>query len=96
MMKSWLKVELDVILPREITKRKKIIYDLFQKKFDLKKRNHNDKVDFDCYRKVAKAYEERCGTLIDRDFKFMTHMANFCTKGINPKRAMYAFKALCE
>ena len=72
------------------------IFDLFQKKFDLKKRNHNDKVDFDCYRKVAKAYEERCGTLIDRDFKFMTHMANFCTKGINPKRAMYAFKALCE
>ena len=72
------------------------ILEIFKNKFGLSKRNYNDDVDFDCYRKVAKAYEHHCGTLIDRDFKFMTHMANFCTKGINPKRAARAFKDICE
>ena len=72
------------------------IFDIFNKKFGLSKRNYNDVVDFDCYRKVQKAYEKQCGTLIDRDFKFMTNMANFCTKGINPKKAARAFKAICE
>ena len=72
------------------------IFDIFNKKFGLNKRNYNDVVDFDCYRKVQKAYEKQCGTLIDRDFKFMTNMANFCTKGINPKKAARAFKAICE
>ena len=72
------------------------IFDIFNKKFGLSKRNYNDVVDFDCYKKVQKAYEKQCGTLIDRDFKFMTNMANFCTKGINPKKAARAFKAICE
>ena len=72
------------------------IFDIFNKKFGLSKRNYNDVVDFDCYRKVQKAYEKQCGTLIDRDFKFITNMANFCTKGINPKKAARAFKAICE
>ena len=72
------------------------IFDIFNKKFGLSKRNYNDVVNFDCYRKVQKAYEKQCGTLIDRDFKFMTNMANFCTKGINPKKAARAFKAICE
>jgi legumain len=72
------------------------IFDIFNNKFGLSKRNYDDDVDFDCYRKVQKAYEKQCGTLIDRDFKFMTHMANFCTKGINPKKAARAFKAICE
>ena len=72
------------------------IFDIFNKKFDLGKRNYDDKVDFDCYRKVTKAYEKKCGTLLDRDFKFMTNIANFCTKGINPKKAAIAFKTICE
>jgi legumain len=72
------------------------IFDLFNKKFNLPKRDYNDKVDFDCYREVVKGYEDKCGTLIDRDFKFMTHIANFCTKGINPKKAVRTFKTLCE
>ena len=61
------------------------IFELFNKKFNLPKRNYEDKIDFDCYREVVKGYEDKCGTLIDRDFKFMTHIANFCTKGLNPK-----------
>ena len=72
------------------------IFDLFKQKFNLSERNYNDKVDFNCYREVVKGYENKCGTLIDRDFKFMTHIANFCTKGINPKRAIRAFETLCE
>jgi len=72
------------------------IFDLFTKKFNLPKRDYNDKIDFDCYREVVKGYEDKCGTLIDRDFKFMTHIANFCTKGINPKEGVKAFKDICE
>ena len=72
------------------------IFDLFRQKFNLSERKYNDKVDFNCYREVVKGYENKCGILIDRDFKFMTHIANFCTKGINPKRAINTFKTLCE
>lgn len=72
------------------------IFDLFNEKFSLPKRNYNDKINFDCYREVVKGYEDKCGTLIDRDFKFMTHIANFCTRGISPKRAVRTFKTLCE
>ena len=72
------------------------IFELFKKKFNLPERNYDDKIDFDCYREVVKGYENKCGTLIDRDFKFMTHIANFCTKGINPKIAIRTFKTLCE
>ena len=72
------------------------IFELFKKKFNLPERNYDDKIDFDCYREVVKGYENNCGTLIDRDVKFMTHIANFCTKGINPKIAIRTFKTLCE
>ena len=72
------------------------IFDLFTKKFNLPKRDYNDEIDYDCYREVVQGYEDKCGTLIDRDFKFMTHIANFCTKGINPKEAVRAFKNICE
>ena len=72
------------------------IFELFKKKFNLSERNFDDKLDFDCYREVVKGYENNCGTLIDRDVKFMTHIANFCTKGINPKIAIRTFKTLCE
>ena len=72
------------------------IFELFRQKFDLQKRNYKDKPDFDCYRKVSEAYADKCGTLIDRDFKYMTNIANFCTKGINPKRAIRAFATICE
>jgi len=72
------------------------IFELFNKKFNLPKRDYNDNVNFDCYREVVKGYEDKCGTLIDRDFKFMTHIANFCTKGIEPKEAVRAFKTFCE
>ena len=72
------------------------IFQLFNKEFQLPKRNQDEPVDFDCYRQVVQAYENKCGMLIDRDFKFMTHIANFCTKGLNPKMAVRAFKTLCE
>ena len=72
------------------------IFELFRQKFDLPKRNHKDKVDFDCYRKVSDAYAAKCGTLIDRDFKYMTDIANFCTRGINPRRAIRAFATICD
>ena len=72
------------------------IFDLFKQWFNLEERNHNDKVDYDCYRKVVNAYEQKCGMLIDRDFKFMTHIANFCTKGIKPYKAVNAFSTICE
>ena len=37
-------------------------------------------VEYDCYREVVQSYEDSCGTLIDKDFKFMPNIANFCTK----------------
>ena len=72
------------------------IFDLFKQKFNLGERKYEEKVDYDCYRKVTKYYENRCGTLLDRDFRFMKNIANFCTKGINPRRADFAFKDICE
>ena len=72
------------------------IFELFNKKFDLQKRNYDDEIDFDCYREAVKGYDDKCGMLIDRDFKFMTHIANFCTKGISPKNEIRVFKTLCE
>jgi len=72
------------------------IFELFNKKFRLPKRNYDDEIDFDCYREVVKGYDDKCGMLIDRDFKFMTHIANFCTKGISPQNAVRVFKTLCE
>ena len=72
------------------------IFEIFNKRFELGKIDYSAKVDYDCYRQVSQSYADRCGTLIDRDFKFMPNIANFCTKGINPKRAIRAFETLCE
>ena len=72
------------------------IFELFNKKFDLPKRSYDDEIEFDWYREVVKGYDDKCGMLIDRDFKFMTHIANFCTKGISPKNPIRVFKTLCE
>ena len=71
------------------------IFQLFKKKFNLPKRNFDDEIDYDCYRKVVDAYSDKCGMLIDRDFKFMTHIANFCTMGINSNKAISAFAEIC-
>ena len=72
------------------------IFDIFKKWFSLPERNHESKINFDCYRKVVNAYEKKCGMLIDRDFKFMTHIANFCSQGISPRKAISAFSSICE
>ena len=72
------------------------IFQIFNKWFNLPERDHSDDIDYDCYRKVVKSYEDKCGMFIDRDFKFMTNIANFCTQGINPKKADRAFATICE
>ena len=72
------------------------IFQIFNKWFNLPKRNFENEIDFDCYRFVVKAYENKCGMLIDRDFKFMTHIANFCTQGISPRSAVNAFATICQ
>ena len=72
------------------------IFDIFKKWFNLPERDYSNNIDYDCYRKVVKSYESKCGMLIDRDFKFMTHIANFCAQGINPRRAHSAFSSICE
>ena len=71
------------------------IFELFRNWFRLPPRNYQDKIDFKCYRKVVDVYEKKCGMLIDRDFKFMTHIANFCTQGISPYKAVEAFDTIC-
>ena len=71
------------------------IFELFNQKFNLGPMDYEKRVDYDCYREVANAYKNRCGTLIDRDVRFMKNIANFCTKGINPKKADLTFKSLC-
>ena len=76
--------------------RSTMIFKLFNQWFNLPPRNYDDKVDFKCYRRVVDAYEKKCGMLIDRDFKFMTHIANFCTQGISPYQAVNAFSTICE
>ena len=73
-----------------------LLFNIFNKWFNLPKRNYKEKVNFDCYRKVVNYYEKYCGLFIDRDFKYMTHIVNFCTKGINHKEAENAFKQICE
>ena len=72
------------------------IFELFKKWFNLPERDYSDKINYDCYRKVIKSYEDKCGMFIDRDFKFMNHIANFCTQGICPKEADRAFEAICK
>ena len=72
------------------------IFQIFKNEFNLPARNYKDRINFDCYRKVVNAYEKKCGMLIDRDFKFMTHIANFCTRDISPEKAVDAFATICE
>ena len=72
------------------------IFEIFKKWFNLPERDYSNDIDFDCYRKVVKSYESNCGMLIDRDFKFMTHIANFCAQGINHSKANSAFANICE
>jgi legumain len=70
-------------------------FNLFNEWFHLPERNQSDKLDFDCYRKVMKIYDEKCGLEMDRDFKYMTHLANFCTRGIDVSEAEKAFSKIC-
>ena len=72
------------------------ILQIFKNEFNLPARDYKDTINFDCYRKVVNAYEKKCGMLIDRDFKFMTHIANFCTRDISPEKAVDAFATICE
>ena len=72
------------------------IFELFNRMLELPERNYEDKIDFDCYRSVVKSYEEKCGMVIDRDFKFMNHIANFCTQRIDPQKAHFAFDNICR
>ena len=72
------------------------VFELFNRILELPERNPEDKIDFDCYRAVVNPYADRCGMFIDRDFKFMRHIANFCTKGIAPKEADLAFEKICQ
>ena len=81
----------------EVTEEARLIklFDIFKKHFKLPERNYDDKIDFNCYRKVVKNYGKYCGAFIDRDFKYMTHFANFCTLDISPKKAKEFFKTIC-
>ena len=72
------------------------LFEIFKKWFNLPERDYSDSIDYDCYRKVVKSYEDKCGMLIDRDFKFMTHIANFCAQDINPRKAANAFASICD
>ena len=72
------------------------IFEIFRNLFDLPKRNQDQEIDYDCYRNVVNAYKNKCGMLIDRDFKFMTHIANFCAQGIYYKKGEQAFASICE
>ena len=73
-----------------------LLFKLFDKKLGLTERRPEDKLDFDCYRAVVRSYADKCGLFIDRDFKYMKHIANFCTKGISPKEADLAFSKICQ
>jgi legumain len=72
------------------------IFELFNKQFKLGEMNHDNKIDFECYRRSVKYYENACGMEIDRDFKFMKHIANFCSTRHSPVQAMHAFNDICK
>lgn len=82
---------------QEVTEEARLmkLFSIFNKHFDLPKRNYKEKIDFDCYRKVVKSYAKTCGAFIDRDFKYMTNFANFCSQDISPKKAKEFFKTIC-
>lgn len=81
----------------EVTEQARVskIFDLFVRSFDLKPMGEKDAIDFDCYKAVVNHYEQKCGMVIDRDFKFMKHFANYCTKGMDSKLAIKALDRLC-
>jgi legumain len=72
------------------------IFEIFNKFFKLGKMEDNAKIDFECYRRSVKYYENACGMEIDRDFKFMKHIANFCSSKHSPVQAMHAFNDICK
>ena len=72
------------------------IFEKFNNYFNLSQRNFDDEIDFECYRKVVNCYKEKCGLSIDRDFKFMKYIANFCTQGIIVNEAEVAFTKICK
>lgn len=53
-------------------------------------------IDFDCYRQTVDYYDQKCKMDIDRDFKYMKHLANFCRTGKSPIEANETFKHLCK
>ena len=71
------------------------IFEKFNNYFNLSQRNYDDKIDYDCYREVVNIYKEKCGLSIDRDFKFMKYIANFCTQNIFLNEAEIAFTKIC-
>ena len=76
--------------------RSKNIFKSFVKKFGLKRRFESKNINYDCYKKSIEYYKQNCGMLIDRDFKFMRHIANFCTTKQSSWNAYHAFKEICE
>ena len=76
--------------------RSKIIFKEFNNKFGLKRRFDYKKINYDCYKKSVEYYKQNCGMLIDRDFKFMRHIANFCSTKQSSWNAYHAFKEICE
>jgi legumain len=76
--------------------RSKNIFKAFINKFGLKRRFDHKKINFDCYKKSVEYYKQNCGMLIDRDFKFMRHIANFCTTKQSSWNAYHAFKEICK
>lgn len=82
---------------QEVTEEARLmkLFGLFKKHFNLPERNPEEKVDFDCYKKVVKSYAKTCGSFIDRDFKYMTHFANFCAQDISPRKAKEFFRNTC-
>jgi legumain len=76
--------------------RSRNIFKSFNHKFGLKRRFDSKKINYDCYKKSVEYYKQNCGMLIDRDYKFMRHIANFCTTKQSSWNAYHAFKEICE
>ena len=76
--------------------RSRNIFKSFVKKFGLKRRFESKNINYDCYKKSVEYYKQNCGMLIDRDYKFMRHIANFCTTKQSSWNAYHAFKEICE
>ena len=91
-------IEDEIKYYEELTQEMRVIqiFEKFNNYFNLHQRNYDDEIDFECYRKVVNCYKEKCGQSIDRDFKFMKYIANFCTQGIMVNEAEVAFTKICE